>query len=434
MPYQEFAEPLPLEAGLAFTVPEIPWDLQDSAYYEYRRAVAAMDEGQYRDAERYFGMIHRLYPRSVYAPESFYWQAFSLYRLGGTRNLGRAVELLDTQYRLHPGTRTASDGLTLATRLRGELAKAGIETARRELGMALQNADECSSTGVNVKIAALSAFQQIDPTMAMHHLREVFRAGRDCSGYLREQSVFILAQIRSPEAQDLMLHLAQYSREMDVRVEAVTWLSEVPDTRAVALLESILRSPTAMRLKEGALFALSRQASLADAGLFREIASSQYMPVQLRVQAVTWLAEQRLTDQWDWVLRLYQIERNTQVKHAIVNAIAAQRNVLDRHWLLNVARDSAATLDVRKVAVSAAGAMQTPPSDLFKLYGDISSVALREQIIGILAKHRDRSAVDVLIDIVSSEESGQLRGISLNYLRQSKDPAAVAFVSSHRER
>jgi hypothetical protein len=55
-------------------------------------------------------------------------------------------------------------------------------------------------------------------------------------------------------------------------------------------------------------------------------------------------------------------------------------------------------------------------------------------LIGILAKHRDRSAVDVLIDIVSSEESGQLRGISLNYLRQSKDRAAVAFVSSHRER
>jgi hypothetical protein len=134
------------------------------------------------------------------------------------------------------------------------------------------------------------------------------------------------------------------------------------------------------------------------------------------------------------VLRLSQIERKTQVTPAIVNAIAAQRHVLDRHGLLNVARDSAATLDVRKVAVSAAGAMQTPPSDLFKLYGDISSVALREQIIGILAKHRDRSAVDVLIDIVSSEESGQLRGISLNYLRQSKDPAAVAFVSSHRER
>jgi HEAT repeat protein len=370
----------------------------------------------------------------VYAAESFYWHAFSLYRVGTERNLRKAIELLETQRRLHPRSRTASDALTLATRMRGDLALAGSDNALRELGQALRNADECSGTGVNVKIAALNAFQQIDAAMTVNYLRDVFQRRNPCARYLREQSVFILAQIDTPEADELMLGLARDAGDLNVRIEAVQFLAEVPDVRAVALLESIVRGSAPTRLRESALFALSRQSTMADASLFRDIAESPYTPPQLRVQAVQWLAEQQFLDESSLFLRLYKVERNEDVRHALVNAVANQKNVSDAPWLLQVGRDSSTALATRKLAISAAAALQAPPSELYKLYREVELVPLRQQIIDILGRHREQVAVSMLIDIVSVEAVTTLRGTSLGWLRQSKDPRAVAFISSYREK
>jgi hypothetical protein len=173
---------------------------------------------------------------------------------------------------------------------------------------------------------------------------------------------------------------------------------------------------------------------MADASIFRDIAESPYTPPQLRVQAVQWLAEQQFLDESSLFLRLYRVERNDEVRHALVNAVATQKNVSDAPWLLEVGRDSSTALATRKLAISAAAALQAPPSELYKLYREVELVPLRQQIIDILGRHREQVAVSMLIDIVSVEAVTTLRGTSLSWLRQSKDPRAVAFISSYREK
>ena len=425
-----------LDSDLMWRWPEKAWDLQDSAAALWKRAEEALYNGDFGLAQRYFERIHRQYPKSVYAGESYYWDAFALYRLGGSRFYNQAIELLDTQQRLHPRNRTASDGIVLATRLRGELARDGNAVARRELAAALRNADECSTTGVNVKIAALNAFMHFDPALTVRSIASIFRtsSAAGCGRDLREQSIFILAQIELPEARDLMIDVAQYSREPEVRAEAVHWLADIQDVRAVALLESILRGSYSPSLKEAAMYALSRQSSLADAAVFREIAMSSRQPAQLRAQAILWLAEQQFERQSDWILRIYHDDRSAVVRGAIVKAVAEQRNVADRAWLLTVGRDSTASLEVRRLAIASAALLETSPTDFFKLYEDVNIVPLREQIIDILGKHREQVAVNMLIQIANVEAVSALRGSTLNYLRLSKDPKAVAFISSYRER
>jgi HEAT repeat protein len=425
---------IPIDIPIIWNWPLPAWDSQDSAYYDYTRAVERMDDGDFRAAALFFARIHRQYPRSVYAAESFYWHAFSLYRIGGSRNLREAVELLDLQQRLHPRTRTASDGLVLATRVRGELARFGSETAVRELSRAWRDADECSNTGTNVKVAALNAWMLYDAGMAVNHLRQTLRSDRQCGRSLREQAVFILAQIQTPESVELMLGLAQDAREHAVRVQAVQWLSEVPDPRAVAILESVLRGPADIAIKESAMYALSRLGALADPALFRDIAAGPYYPSSLRVQAIDWLSEQPLSHHFPFLMQTYVDEKSADVRHAIVRGVAGQKNAADVAWLLTVGRDSAAASRTRSLAIAAAAELNATPTELLRTYRDVHPVALRQTIIDAIGKRRDHASVDVLIDIASNEEVAALRGASIGWLRQSSDPRAVAFVGSYKER
>jgi hypothetical protein len=423
-----------LDSDLRHRKPKRAWNRQDSAYTWYRRAVEAMDDGNYREAARSFGRIHRQFPRSTYTPDSFYWHAFALYRLGGDDNLRTAVELLTMQQYLHQRAATATDGLVLATRMRGHLAMEGDEVALRELGEALENANSCSRSGASVRIAAMSAFQRIDPTITMKYLRRTFGTRESCSEYLREQSVFILAQLQSAEATQMLLDLARDSRELDVRNQALHWLSHVPDSRSFVILEDVLRGSLPLRLKESALFALSQLASVAQSGLFREIAASRLASIQLRTGAVRWLAQQELESNTDWIRQLYVDDRSPAMRRIVVGAIASRSSLSDRSWLLQVARDTSATVEVRRMAASSAAELQSTTSELYELYHSVTVLSLREHIIDLLARNRESLAVERLIDIATLDSVAELRITSLGWLRKSRDPRAVAFVSSYRER
>jgi HEAT repeat protein len=254
--------------------------------------------------------------------------------------------------------------------------------------------------------------------------------------------VFILAQIPSPEAADILLDLAADSREADVRKEAVQWLSEVHDDRAITVLQGILLAPAAPRsntaasleLRETALFSLTQLATTEDAPVFRRLATSRYVPSPLRVRAVQWLADQRIQQHTDWIIALYRADRNPTIRQAVVSSVAAQRDMSERRWLMDVGRDTTATIAVRKIAISAAADLSVPTADLYALYHEVEPVSLREHIIELLGRNREKNAIDRLIDIARLDADSTMRTSSLKVLRQSKDPKAVEFVIAYRER
>ena len=61
------------------------WAPQDPADSLYRQAQQAMSRGDYRRAASLFKDLPVKQPNSVYASDALYWQAFSLYRIGGTK-------------------------------------------------------------------------------------------------------------------------------------------------------------------------------------------------------------------------------------------------------------------------------------------------------------------------------------------------------------
>ena len=67
------------------------WAPQDPADSAWRQAQQAMNRGDYRRAAGLFKDIPVKQPNSVYASDALYWEAFSLYRVGGTTEDRKSV-------------------------------------------------------------------------------------------------------------------------------------------------------------------------------------------------------------------------------------------------------------------------------------------------------------------------------------------------------
>ena len=112
--------------------PRAPWLQGDPADSVYRAAREALNRRDYRKAADLFAQIPERFPRSGYAPDAFYWQAFALYRLGESPSFApRSTR--SPAARALPDAATKGDAAALEQRIQGELARRGDAAAAEEV-------------------------------------------------------------------------------------------------------------------------------------------------------------------------------------------------------------------------------------------------------------------------------------------------------------
>ena len=133
---------------------------RDSADALWRRAREAISDGDYARAAELFGKLRSQFPTSTYTGDSYYWQAFALSRGGSSAELRRALDLLNTQGQKYAAAGTAKTGeaRTLATRIRGILARGGdADAAAVVVGAAALAAKATSAVSAASAVTAASA-------------------------------------------------------------------------------------------------------------------------------------------------------------------------------------------------------------------------------------------------------------------------------------
>jgi TolA-binding protein len=127
--------------------PRVPrgWLQDDPADSLYRRARETLNRRDYRAAADLFAQIPVRFPRSGYAADALYWQAFALYRAGGERDLREAMVALRKQREQFPKAATQGDAATLERRIQGELARRGDSEAAAQVAEAASNAGYVSA-------------------------------------------------------------------------------------------------------------------------------------------------------------------------------------------------------------------------------------------------------------------------------------------------
>ncbi|MCG6954700.1 MAG: HEAT repeat domain-containing protein [Gemmatimonadetes bacterium] len=418
-------------ADMELAVPPEPWLQQDPAAKSYQAAREALTAGRYAEAAKAFAALRSAYPTSGYVADSYYYQAFALYRVGGTRDLKSALELLAAQKEEFPDARNRADAETLRVRLESQLARQGDAAAAE--AVAQQAADPCKSDEQSVRLAALSALMNMNADQAMPLLKEVLKSRDTCSAQLRRQAVFIVAQKMTDESVGILLDLAYRNPDPDpeVREQAVFWLSQVHSEEALAALQSILKNSKDESMQEKAIFALSQQGSVGAIQTLKEYAERADAPPKLRETAIFWIAQTPKAGGAKYLIDLYPRLETNALKEKTIASIG-QRKLPEGHaWLLARARDPSESVDVRKNALFWAGQSGAlSGAELKELYGTLTDPDMKKQVIFVASQSKDKDAVDFLMDVAKTEKDPELRKTAVFWLGQSTDPRVAEFLLS----
>jgi len=436
--------------------PPAAWLQSDPADSLYRAAREALDRRDYRTAADLFAQVPVRYPRSGYAADSYYWRAFSLYRMGGTAQLKTALAALEAQRGKFPKAATTGDARALTLRIQGELARQGDQQAvvvvRKDAESIVDQSeppvppvppvgavpptpptppsmgggdDRCSGDDDDTKLAALNALMQMDDARARPILRRVLARKDAGSVCLRRKAVFLIAQESAEGTEDILLETARTDPDPEVREQAVFWLSQVGSERAVGALDSILRTSKDPSLQEKAVFALSQHDSPKASQALRAYAEQPDLPENVREKAIFWIGQSGGKDNESFLRSLYGRLKETELRNKVLFSLSQAGGPENMRWLLGVARDNTQPTELRKQALFWAGQGDAPIADLAALYSSLTDRELREQVIFVYSQRDDSAAVDRLLEIARRDPDPELRKKALFWLGQSSDPRAA---------
>jgi HEAT repeat protein len=443
------ADSLPAIAPLA-------WLRSDPADSLYRAAREALNHRDYRTAATLFEQIPTRFPRSGYAADAFYWQAFALYRLGGDRELRLAREALHRQEERFPQAATQGDAAALERRIQGELARRGDSEAAAEIATAAQSAADvgpvtavapappaptappappapsrnaaCAENDDDMKVAALNALQQMDQAKARPILRRLL-ARRDAgSACLRRKAVFLVAQQNEPGTEDILLQSVRTDPDSEVRRQAVFWLSQVGTDRAVGALDSILRFSQDPEIQDRAVFALSQHDSPKAQLALRTYAERGEVSEGMREKAIFWIGQHQTPENATFLRSLYSRLKSDELKKKVFFSLSQMGGEENGRWLLGIARDTTQRIEMRKQALFWAGQGGVSLAELTRLYDIVKDQPMREQLIFVYSQRDEPQALDKLIEIAKRDSNPELRKRALFWVGQSDDSRAVQAI------
>jgi hypothetical protein len=392
----------------------------------YRDAQGALTRQDFARAIDGFRELRRDFPTSRYVADSLYWEALALERSG---NLEGAVQALDTQLREHPDARTAADARGRRVQICAELARTGNRDCAEDIASVVRDPTQADA---ELRLYALNALQNMRAERALPIATAVLN-DRSQPQELRLQALFIIADKGEEsaelekQARDTLLATARDATEsMEIRKQAIFWLSELEGAETLSALREIMSSSNDEELLKSAIFAIAEQDSAQAAALLRELAENQALGVEVRKQAIFWLADEYEEQAVPFLTDLYGKLDDSELKQQVLFAVAETEADTALGWLLERAGDSRETLEVRKKALFWANEAGLPVAQLRGLYRSAAEREMREQIIWLISASEDDSsaALDALIDIARNDPDREMRSKAVFWIGESDDPRA----------
>ncbi len=433
-----YAAPTPMaaprfEPGIT-RMPLPQWSQDDPADSLYRVAYDAMNRGDWRRAADQFAQVCVKYANSNRCLSANYFEAFMHYRIGTTEELKTAQRLLvsERSKRVSDNSRQAEIA-SLTTRVRGALAARGDQEAARALQADAQSkGTSCDNEDIQVRTEALSALAQSDITAATPMLRRVLDRKDLCSLELRRSALRILLRRADTSATSAAISVAKNTDEaLDLRTDAISYLSRLPGDNALATLEELMRSSTDKDIQRAAVRSISRSDNGRARSAIRALIDRNDVSEQLRAEAIsTFDPERSSNEDAAWLRNQYAKMPSERLKISVISALGRIGGSENDAFVLGIARNTNESSDVRSAAI---GRMSRNANitvgDLKKLYDAAESRQMREQLINSLRERKEADATDALLDIAKNGTDPYLRRQAINALGRRDDPRAKTFLS-----
>ncbi len=404
--------------------PREAWLPQDPADSLYRAARQLVNNSQYRSAVETFRIISSRYPSSGYAPDAMYWQAYSLYRIGGENELRAALQLLQQQRQKFPNANVQDPALV--TRIQGELANRGdpraMETVRRNASTPTQG-PTCDRNDMAVRLEALNALSRMNIDSTTPILRRVLSRRDECSVSLRRQAITLMAKTPDAATTDIVIDVLKNDPSLEVRRAALSWLGSVPSERGAAALDEILRSPKDEELHSSALSALASSRNPAAAQAQRTVIERKDVSENLRRSAMATLARIDSANAGQYFRTLYPKLESRRLQESALMQIARVRSDENQKWMLAFVRDTTQPVALRSNALGyLSRSTTTPLAEVGNLYKAVPEFELKREIITSLSSRKEPEAVDQLISMYHASTDSKLKLQIINSLSRRDDP------------
>ena len=358
----------------------------------YARGTAALDAGRWAQARDAFAEAVRAGYR---ADGALYWKAYAEYKLA---ERAAAIESLRELQKAYPSSRWLREARALEQEMSGPAA-----------------ATAGAGTDDDLKLLAINSLVNADADQAVPMLEKILVGPN--SPQLKKRALFVLAQNKSPKAQDVLLATAKGSSNPDLQLDALRYLGMFGGTRNLQALSDLYSTSKDVDIKRRILetYAMSGQRDLV-----LQAATSE-ADAALREQAVRMLGVLRATAELE---KLYAGETSPEIKRAIVESMMVSG---DNERLLAIAkadRDPA----MRLRAIEMLGAMGRGKNAV--ALGGIYSAEgqTKEAKRAVLNALFISGDAKTLIDIARKDPDQELRKAAVELLSMMKSKEATDYM------
>lgn len=404
------AAPAPYDIVAEARVPAASWAPRDTADTLWRRGRIAISEEDWSSAASTFERLTDRFPKSAYAGDALYWQAFALQRLGNSSDLRRAVLALETQKEKYPKAATFESGesTALLTRLNGRLARSGDASAAAAIS---EIATSAAMIGLEAAAGVLPLVSAELERARPEIERGLRQAAEEMRGATGEMALAEQGRLRA-ELDEARAGRAGFGRSEippecegvigEEKIEALNALMQMSSDNAVPILKRVLerRDKCSEVLRRKAVFLVSQKNTDEVVDILLSTAKTD-PDSETRKQAVFWLSQTR-SERAVEVLEqiLLRDQRDDELQEQALFAISQQRSERSQRILRDYVRRRDIPSSARENAIFWLGQRRDAESQQFlrDLFPTLETDELREKVLFSVGQGRSREGSRWLLD------------------------------------
>ncbi|MBX9928664.1 MAG: HEAT repeat domain-containing protein [Gemmatimonadaceae bacterium] len=377
-------------------------DTVDSLFRAGRAAIS--DEAYDRAAQT----LHRVYtgwPKSKYASEALYWEAFARYRTGRVSQRQRAEELLERLFDEYPESAIVKGGepKALATRIRGSLAREGdadaaaaiAEAASASVPALVTGALDAARAGLAIAGTALAGALDSMRSDVAATARASAEADRARAPRAARDPLAPLASLGSTGGP--ARRADRCADEDDERIEALNALLQMNAESAVPVLKKVMarRDAGSECLRRKAVWLLSQKVRQDETVVDALMDAAQRDPdTEVREQAVFWLSQTRSEKAVTLLEQLLKDGKDEALQKKAMFSLAQSKSPRGYAALREYAASNSANPELRLEAIFWLGQSRDAEHVDFlkKLFPTITDADVQDKILFAVSQNRSQGA------------------------------------------
>lgn len=361
---------------------------------KYEAGLDAIDDSKWDKAREAFDDI--VQNGGSNADAALYWRAYCEDKLG--RRSDALGSIADLEHKF-PQSRWQNDAKALEVQVRHETG---------------QPVSPQSQSDEELKLLAINGLMQSDPSQALPLLEKVLNGTG--SPRVKERALFVLAQSGTPEASQILLHIAEGHSNPELQVKAVKYLGLFGGSKGVEELSQVYASSNDEDVKRSIL-----QSFMLAGARDRLYATAQNEKnADLQREAVQMLG---VSGDRDDLWKLYQATPPEEVRRAILQAMFISGDADHLEQLARSEKDE----DLRIAAIHDMGLIGSDRtgSTLVSMYAGAKDPGTSRAVLQALFLQGNAQAI---VDIARKETDPEMRKSAVEKLSLMHSKVATDYL------